>query len=58
MKGSKDIPCTTCALNMISLTPIVETIDDSLIKVTNSLPNAGKIFLIACGITTDCIVCL
>ena len=32
------------ALNIISLTPIVDTIDDSLIKVTNSLPKAGKMF--------------
>ena len=49
VNGSNDAPCTTCALNIISLTPMTETIDDSLITVTNSLPKAGKIFLIACG---------
>lgn len=44
VNGSNEIPWTTCALNIISPTPIVDTIDDSLIKVTNSLPKAGKIF--------------
>ncbi len=38
------IPSTTCALNIISPTPIVDTINDSLIKVTNSLPKAVKYF--------------
>lgn len=44
VNGSNEIPCTTCALNIISPTPIVETIEDSLISVTNSFPKAGNIF--------------
>lgn len=49
VNGSNEIPWTTCALNIISPTPIVDMIDDSFIKVTNSFPSAGNIFLKAWG---------
>ena len=39
-----------------SATPIVDTIDDSLIKDTNSFPNDGQIDLNDCGKITFRIV--
>lgn len=40
---------TTFVWKIKSLTPIIDTIELSLITVINSFPNAGQMFLSACG---------
>ena len=44
--------------NIRSAMPITDTMEDSLMTVTNSLPSAGRIFRTACGSTTYLIACV
>jgi len=44
---------TPLARYIRSAMPITDTMEDSLMMVTNSLPNAGRIFFTACGRMTN-----